>query len=94
MGRRDRSGSVNDTGNSAAGAGWPAALTPAPQRVATFKNGAAHLTNSNFMRARATSGERHTAPRMLTGKAFAGGAANGPTCFYGWDDGAAMVRTR
>ena len=57
MGRRDRSGSVNDTGNSAAGAGWPAALTPAPQRVATFKNGAAHLTNSNFMRARATSGE-------------------------------------
>lgn len=45
MGRRDRSGSVNDTGNSAAGAGWPAALTPAPQRVATFKNGAAHLTN-------------------------------------------------
>ena len=45
MGRRDRSGSVNDTGNSAAGAGWPAALTPAPQRVATFKHGAAHLTN-------------------------------------------------
>ena len=72
MGRRDRPGSVNDTGNSAAGAGWPAALTPAPQRVATFKNGAAHLTNSNFMRARATSGERHTAPRMLTTKAFCG----------------------
>ena len=37
MGRRDRSGSVNDTGNSAAGAGWPAALTLARQREATFK---------------------------------------------------------
>ena len=37
MGRRDRSGSVNDTGNSAAGAGWPAALTLAQQREATFK---------------------------------------------------------
>ena len=37
MGRRDRSGSVNDTGNSAAGAGWPAALTLARQKEATFK---------------------------------------------------------
>ena len=37
MGRRDRSCSVNDTGNSAAGAGWPAALTLARQKEATFK---------------------------------------------------------
>ena len=37
MERRDRSGSVNDTGNSAAGAGWPAALTLTRQREATFK---------------------------------------------------------
>ena len=60
MGRRDRSGSVNDTGNSAAGAGWPAALAPAPQRMATFKNGAApshQFFNLHFMRARAN--KRH-----------------------------------
>ena len=56
MGRRDRTVAVNEVRHSAGGAGWPAALTPAPQRGATFKKVAAHLTNfsiSNFMRARA-----------------------------------------
>ena len=42
MGRRDRTVAVNEVRHSAGGAGWPAALTPAPQRGATFKKVAAH----------------------------------------------------
>ena len=45
MGRRDRTVAVNEVRHSAGGAGWPAALTPAPQRGATFKKVAANLTN-------------------------------------------------
>ena len=44
MGRRDRTVAVNEVRHSAGGAGWPAALTPAPQRGATFKKVAAHIS--------------------------------------------------
>ena len=45
MGRRDRTVAVNEVRHSAGGAGWPAALAPAPQRGATFKKVAALFTN-------------------------------------------------
>ena len=56
MGRRDRTVAVNEVRHSAGGAGWPAALTPAPQRGGTFKNVAAPsspIFQLEFMRARA-----------------------------------------
>ena len=46
MGRNERTGVVDETRHSAATSGWPVALTPARQRKATFKNGAA-FTSTN-----------------------------------------------
>ena len=65
MGRRDRTVAVNEVRHSAGGAGWPAALTPAPQRGATFKKVAAQCSpifNSNCMRARALFFRNSKAP--------------------------------
>ena len=56
MGRNERTGVVDETRHSAATSGWPAALTPARQRKATFKNVAASFTfffEGEIMRARA-----------------------------------------
>ena len=65
MGRRDRTVAVNEVRHSAGGAGWPAALTPAPQRGATFKKVAAQshqFSLSNVMRARALFFRNSKAP--------------------------------
>ena len=47
MRRNERTGVVDETRHSAATSGWPAALTPARQRKATFKNGAAFINQKS-----------------------------------------------
>jgi hypothetical protein len=65
MGRRDRTVAVNEVRHSAGGAGWPAALTPAPQEGGNIQKSCrpcSPIFNSNFMRARALFFRNSKAP--------------------------------
>ena len=64
MGRNERTGAVNERVFSVAGAGWPAALTPARQREANIQKRRRlhhHSFDGNYARARDLKAQRFCA---------------------------------